>query len=69
LRRLRVPVSQILHVAQSLYHDHAPAHALGFPTAWINRLSLLVDTGLAPAAIVEPDLVFPNLARLAAHLA
>jgi 2-haloacid dehalogenase len=27
-----------VHVAQSLFHDIAPATALGIPTVWINRL-------------------------------
>ena len=27
----------ILHVAQSLFHDHVPAKALGLTTAWIDR--------------------------------
>jgi 2-haloacid dehalogenase len=27
-----------VHVAQSHFHDIAPAHALGLPTVWINRL-------------------------------
>ncbi|HEY7075696.1 MAG TPA: HAD family hydrolase [Solirubrobacteraceae bacterium] len=27
-----------VHVAQSHFHDIAPAHALGIPTVWINRL-------------------------------
>lgn len=26
-----------LHVAQSWFHDIAPAHALGIPTVWVNR--------------------------------
>ena len=26
-----------VHVAQSLYHDIAPAHELGIPSIWINR--------------------------------
>ncbi len=29
--------SQILHTAQSLFHDHVPAKALGLSTAWIDR--------------------------------
>ena len=29
--------SQLLHVAQSLYHDHVPATAMGLATAWIDR--------------------------------
>jgi len=68
LRRLKVPAAQILHVAQSLYHDHVPARQLGFNTAWVNRPSLLAGTGLAPAAAVQPDIVVPDLATLAARL-
>lgn len=64
LRRLNVPVTRILHVAQSLYHDHVPAQRLGFRTAWINRPSLLSDTGLAPRTTVRTDMTLPNLARL-----
>jgi 2-haloacid dehalogenase len=30
--------SRHVHVAQSLFHDVAPANALGIPTVWINRL-------------------------------
>jgi 2-haloacid dehalogenase len=29
---------QHVHVAQSVYHDIAPAHDLGIPSVWINRL-------------------------------
>jgi 2-haloacid dehalogenase len=68
LRRLEVPAARILHVAQSLYHDHVPARQLGFNTAWVNRPSLLPGTGLAPTASVRPDLVVPDLATLAAQL-
>jgi 2-haloacid dehalogenase len=68
LRRRGVPASQVLHVAQSLYHDHAPAQELGFRTARIDRPSLLAGTGLAPQANVKPDLEFPDLATLAASL-
>ena len=67
-RRLGVPVGRILHVAQSLYHDHAPAQRLGFRTAWVKRPSLLSRTGLAPEAHVQPNLVFPDLKTLAAAL-
>jgi len=64
LRRLNVPPTQILHVAQSLYHDHVPAKRLGFRTAWVNRPSRLADLGLAPAASVEPDIKVADLAGL-----
>ena len=65
LRRLKVEPSQILHVAQSLYHDHVPARDLGISTAWINRPSRLPGVGLAPAASVQPDITVPDLAALA----
>lgn len=29
--------SDVLHVAQSLFHDHAPATAMGLATAWVDR--------------------------------
>ncbi len=29
--------SDVLHVAQSLFHDHAPANAVGLASAWIDR--------------------------------
>ena len=32
--------SEVLHVAQSLYHDHAPANRLGIAIAWIDRQRL-----------------------------
>ena len=31
---------QVLHVAQSLYHDHVPAQGFGLATAWIDRQRL-----------------------------
>jgi 2-haloacid dehalogenase len=68
LRRLDVPVSQVLHVAQSLYHDHVPAKQLGFRTAWIKRPSLLAGTGLAPHAEVRPDFTFSDLSSLASFV-
>ena len=68
LRRLNVPPQQVLHVAQSLYHDHVPAQRLGFHTARIDRPSHLIGTGLAPDANVTPDWLGPDLATLAAFL-
>ena len=35
--RIDVPRERILHVAQSLFHDHVPAKALGMTTVWIDR--------------------------------
>ena len=36
-RELGVPKERILHVAQSLFHDHVPAKSLGMQTVWIDR--------------------------------
>ena len=68
LARLDVPRGQILHVAQSLHHDHVPAKEMGFSTVWINRPSRLTGTGLAPPANVRPDLELPDLRSLAAAI-
>src|ERR1051326_4881178 len=45
LQRLNVPKEQILHIAQSLYHDHVPAKEMGFTTVWVNRPSILPGFG------------------------
>jgi putative hydrolase of the HAD superfamily len=34
---LGVPRDALLHVAQSLFHDHVPAKREGLPSVWINR--------------------------------
>lgn len=65
LRRLGRPVGEIVHVAQSLFHDHAPAKLLGFATVWINRRGDDGGSGATPAAIASPDLELPDLAALA----
>jgi len=37
LRSQGIEKNRILHVAQSLVHDHAPANELGIASCWINR--------------------------------
>ncbi|RAS60360.1 putative hydrolase of the HAD superfamily [Lentzea atacamensis] len=37
LEELGVDRSELLHVAQSLFHDHVPAKREGLPSVWINR--------------------------------
>ena len=51
--------SNILHVAQSLYHDIAPARALGLATCWVDR-----SHRATPDADAAPDLTVPDLAAL-----
>ncbi|MDE3259431.1 MAG: hypothetical protein OYM47_16505 [Gemmatimonadota bacterium] len=37
---LSLEPSDVLHTAQSLYHDHMPAKKFGLATAWIDRQRL-----------------------------
>ena len=62
--RIGLPKDQILHVAQSLFHDHLPAKQFGLNTVWINRRRSLVGSGATPPAQAEPDAEFPDLASL-----
>src|SRR5262249_15627807 len=56
LRRLNIAPSSMLHVAQSLYHDHVPAQRLGLRTVWVERPSRIGRAGLSPEAAVQTDL-------------
>jgi 2-haloalkanoic acid dehalogenase type II len=58
---------QVLHVAQSLYHDHVPAKRLGLKTIWVNRRADRAKGGGATpaAAPVTPDGEVPTMAALA----
>lgn len=60
------PRERILHVAQSLYHDHVPAKHLGLSTVWVDRRRDRSGTGATPPAEAEPDLVVPDMASLVA---
>jgi len=44
-----------LHVAQSLFHDGAPAHDLGLAFVWINRYNDRADAAI-PTVAELPDL-------------
>ncbi len=60
-----VPRERILHVAQSLFHDHVTAKALGMTTVWIDRRQGRRGSGATPPAQATPDLVSPDLASFA----
>jgi 2-haloacid dehalogenase len=64
LARIGVPRERVLHVAQSLYHDIAPAKALGWSAVWVNRRAGK-SGGATPDASARPDLEVPDLATLA----
>jgi 2-haloalkanoic acid dehalogenase type II len=61
--RQRIAGRRWLHVAQSQFHDIAPAQRLGVPAAWINRLDE------PPAGGLRPVPTFPNLSGLHRWLA
>jgi 2-haloacid dehalogenase len=58
---------RLLHVAQSLFHDHVPAKAAGLPGVWINRRHAQPGWGATPdpRADVTPDLEYPSMAAFA----
>jgi 2-haloacid dehalogenase len=64
VRRLGLPPARILHVAQSLYHDIAPATQLGVSTVWVNRRRGRAGGGATKGWHAEPDLEVPDLASL-----
>jgi len=55
-----------VHVAQSLYHDIAPAAAMGIATCWVDRQHGAPGGATsAPTTSVTPDLTVQSLAQLA----
>ena len=46
-----------------------PAQELGFHTAWVNRPSLLTNTGLAPEASVTPEITADSTTDVLSFLA
>jgi 2-haloacid dehalogenase len=67
LREQGTPKEKLLHVAQSLFHDHVPAKAIGLATAWIDRRHASGGWGAtAPVSSeVQYDVRFPSLGALA----
>ena len=64
--------SDLLHVAQSLFHDHAPANQMGIASAWIDRRAGKPSGGatVTPDPMPHYDFRFTSLGELAeAHRA
>ncbi|HEX9644231.1 MAG TPA: haloacid dehalogenase type II [Acidimicrobiia bacterium] len=61
--------ADVLHTAQSLFHDHVPAKAAGLATVWIDRQRLSQGGAWGATAEVanrpEPDYVFFTLGEMA----
>jgi 2-haloalkanoic acid dehalogenase type II len=72
LRTAGYTKNQILHTAQSLFHDHVPANRAGLASAWINRRSGKDRSGATPLPYPLPhfDFEFRSLEAMAdAHRA
>lgn len=56
----------ILHIAQSLFHDHAPANAVGLRSVWIDRQNDAAGSGATPPPPegVLYDFRFSSMAEL-----
>lgn len=65
IERVGVPKEQVLHVAQSLFHDIEPANEIGLTTVWVNRRHDRPGYGATPPASAQPDLEVPDLRTLA----
>jgi FMN phosphatase YigB (HAD superfamily) len=64
---LGVGRDQLVHVAESLFHDHEPAAALGLPSVWIHRRHDKGGTGATatPSGEVSPTWRFTSMAEFA----
>lgn len=66
LTTLGVKKEEILHTAESMFHDHAPANTMGLASAWIYRRH--ADQGFGatmnPGAMPKYDFKFNSMADL-----
>jgi 2-haloalkanoic acid dehalogenase type II len=63
LGTIDVERDQLLHVAQSLFHDHAPAQRIGLPSVWIDRYGTPAGTGASPDSDVRIDWRYTSLSE------
>lgn len=54
----------VLHIAQSLYHDIAPANELGLRSVWVNRRAGRQGSGATAPSTAHADLEVHDLATL-----
>jgi 2-haloalkanoic acid dehalogenase type II len=67
LDRERIPRSALVHVAQSLFHDHVPAARHGIRSVWIDRRGDRDGPGATAATTmpVRPIATYPSMADFA----
>ena len=63
--RSGIPRDRTLHIAQSLFHDIAPASSLGYATVHVNRPSRGGKGGATPAADARADVRVRDMAGVA----
>jgi 2-haloacid dehalogenase len=59
------PADRILHVAQSLFHDIAPARRVGLRAVWVNRRAGRPGSGATAPSDARPEAEVPDLRTLA----
>ena len=64
LRRSGLKQDEILHAAQSVYHDIVPANALGIRNVWVNRSSARPGAGATRPATARPTAEVSSMAEL-----
>lgn len=66
LQRRGIPPEDILHTAESMFHDHAPAKKMGLANCWIYRRHDKDGFGatMDPGALPETDFRFNSMADL-----
>ncbi|MGQ3071373.1 MAG: haloacid dehalogenase type II [Ferrovibrionaceae bacterium] len=67
LQRRGIAPGAVLHVAQSLFHDHVPAAARGLANVWIDRRAGMTGQGATPLPAEMPKIGwrFDSLAAFA----
>ena len=67
LKSLGVTQSEVLHTAESMFHDHKPANAIGLASCWIYRRHNDQGFGatMNPGEMPKYDFRFTSMAELA----
>ena len=64
IEHIGVGPDKLLHVAESKFHDIAPANSIGLSVVWVNRHSGDDSAGATRLVQSNPDLEVPDLATL-----